>query len=72
MRFKQTCCICEKNIIEGGSDIKANTDTQYRAFSKVAKNKGWKTLLIDEKRIEFICKDCHKKIMLELKKRTGE
>lgn len=70
MKFKQTCMICKKNKIEGGSDIEANIFTQYRAFVKVAEAKGWHIIYFDKNGVYFICPFCNKRIIKELKKRV--
>lgn len=72
MKFKQTCMICKKNKIEGGSDIEANIFTQYRAFVKMAEVKGWHVLEVENSGLEFICPFCDKRMMKELRKRDAE
>lgn len=72
MKFKQTCMMCKKNKIEGGSDIEANIFTQYRAFVKMAEVKGWHVLKFGLNGADFICPFCDKRIMKELRKRNVE
>ena len=72
MRFKQTCMVCKKATITGGSDINANIFTQFRAFIKSVEAKGWQVLHVEEKEIQTICPFCSRRGLKELKKRDAE
>ena len=72
MRFKQTCMVCKKATITGGSDIDANVFTQYRAFIKTVTAKGWQVLFVGEKEVQAICPFCSRRVIKELEKRDAE
>ena len=72
MRFKQTCMVCKKATITGGSDIDANIFTQYRAFIKSVTAKGWQVLFVGEKEAQVVCPFCSRRIIKELQKRDAE
>lgn len=71
MKFKQTCMICKKNKIEGGSNINANIFIQYKSFKKNAEKKGWHIIYFGKSGADFICPFCHKRIIKELKKHAN-
>lgn len=68
MRFKQSCMICKKATISGGSDIEASIPAQFRAFVKIAKQKGWHTINVENKKLEFICPFCNRRMLKALEK----
>ena len=72
MRFKQTCIVCKKASVTGGSDIETNISTQYRAFIKNIAAKGWQVLFVGEKEIQTICPFCSRRVIKELEKREAE
>lgn len=72
MIFKQTCAICSKAKISGGSNIDANVITQYKAFVSTVRKKGWKTLNIEDKKVEFICPFCDRRMMKALTLRAAK
>ena len=69
MKFKQKCMICEKATIEGGSNIDTNVFTQFKAFVKTAKAKGWHVVKIEENGMEFICPFCNRRMLKALEQR---
>ena len=72
MRFKQTCMVCKKASVTGGSDIKTNISTQYRAFIKSIAARGWQVLFVGEKEIQAIRPFCNRRVIKELEKRANE
>lgn len=72
MRFKQTCVICKKASVTGGSSIETNISTQYRAFIKTIAAKGWQVLYVGEKEMHTICPFCNRRVINELEKRKKD
>lgn len=61
MNIKKRCCMCQKAVIE----VNFNNN---ESFAEAVKQHGWKILIRNGIWTEFICENCHKKIMLEAEK----